>query len=238
MDTLEPVSCMCQEGVESFLGLFLGLGHPDLVQVGLGSCVHALGPLVQHVPRLVHPAGLLAGLRTDFRQGGPRSLSPRRRRPTSEPGSDAAASNRSAPPNNTACSRGERPPRRVSFHLPGGNSRRSRRPKGTRTVFPLRSRRLRASYFWLRWSFRRRITLGRGPWRPLAFTVEPLEELVTQQLLIALDPASLVEIERRRSKRACAASPGGGRRFGTSATMPLLVNAISIPVPHCHSDKL
>jgi hypothetical protein len=37
------------EGVEGLVGLLTSLGHPDLVQVCLGSGLYALGHLVEHV---------------------------------------------------------------------------------------------------------------------------------------------------------------------------------------------
>jgi len=48
------------------VGVFAGLGHPDLVQGRLDLGLHRLGQLLQYVGRLVHPAALVHRLRVEF----------------------------------------------------------------------------------------------------------------------------------------------------------------------------
>lgn len=62
-----------EEGVESPVGVLASFRHPDLVQVGFGSRLHTLGHVVQHVPRLVNPAALLARLREHLTESCPES---------------------------------------------------------------------------------------------------------------------------------------------------------------------
>src|SRR5262252_8234257 len=64
-----------QEGIEGLVGLLTSLGHPDLVQVRLGSGLYALGHLVEYVGRLVHPAALLPRLGIHLTQRRPEAQS-------------------------------------------------------------------------------------------------------------------------------------------------------------------
>jgi hypothetical protein len=57
-----------QEGVERLRGVLARIGHPDLVDVGLGPGLHALGHVVQHVGGLVKPAALFAGFAVNLAQ--------------------------------------------------------------------------------------------------------------------------------------------------------------------------
>ncbi len=45
-----------QEGVESFCGMLARVGHPDLMDVGLGPELHTLGHVIEDVGGLVKPA--------------------------------------------------------------------------------------------------------------------------------------------------------------------------------------
>src|SRR5438445_12228589 len=51
-----------QKRLKRLVRLLSGLGHPDLVQVGLGSGLYALGHVVEHIGCLVYPAALLPRL--------------------------------------------------------------------------------------------------------------------------------------------------------------------------------
>ena len=48
-----------KEAIEGFLGVVAALGHPDFLEVRLGSGLHRLGELVQDVERLVEPTSLM-----------------------------------------------------------------------------------------------------------------------------------------------------------------------------------
>jgi hypothetical protein len=50
------------EVIEGHLGVLALLGHPDVLQGGLGLRLYALWKFVEHVRRLVYPAALLTHL--------------------------------------------------------------------------------------------------------------------------------------------------------------------------------
>src|SRR5690606_1408649 len=57
---------LLQEVVEGFRSRFTGLRHPDFLESGLGLRLNALGHLVQHIRRFMHPAALLPCSREDL----------------------------------------------------------------------------------------------------------------------------------------------------------------------------